>query len=59
MATDKGKEPVQEEQNKSAHGHQFFNKKPEGEKEEGAPLLKYGKGNETSMLFSKHYTGRH
>jgi hypothetical protein len=46
MATDKGKEPGQEEQKMKSHGHRFFTKKPEGEKKEGGvPLLKYGKGN--------------
>ena len=45
MATDKGKEPAQEEQKRKSHGRRFF-KKQEGERKEGGvPLLKYGKGN--------------
>jgi hypothetical protein len=44
MATDKGKEPVQGEERKS-QGHLYFNKRPEGEKKEGVPMLKCGKGN--------------
>ena len=45
MATGKGKAPVQEEQKKKTQGRWFFSRRPEGEKKEGVPTLKYGKGN--------------
>ncbi len=45
MATEKGKDPMQEEQKKKSHGWRFFSKKPEWEKKEGLPTLKYGNGN--------------
>jgi hypothetical protein len=45
MATEKEKNPVQDEQKKRSNGRQYFNKKPEGERKESLPTLKYGKGN--------------
>jgi hypothetical protein len=45
MVTEKGKDPVQDEQKKRSDGRRFFSKKPEGERKEGLPSLKYGKGN--------------
>jgi hypothetical protein len=45
MATEKDKDPVQGEQKKRSNSHQYFNKKPEGERKESLPTLKYGKGN--------------
>jgi len=45
MAADKGKEPGHEEQKRRPQGSQFFNMKPETERKEGVPVLRYGKGN--------------
>jgi hypothetical protein len=45
MAAEKDKNPVQNEQKKRSNGHRYFNKKPEGERKESLPTLKYGKGN--------------
>ncbi len=45
MAMEKGKDPVQEEQKKKTQGRQFFSRKPEGEKKEGIPMLRYGTDN--------------
>jgi hypothetical protein len=45
MATDKGEDPVQDEQKKRSNSRQFYSKKPKGERKEGLPTLKYGKGN--------------
>mgnify|MGYP000900318085 FL=1 len=45
MAAEKDKNPVQDEQKKISNGHRYFNKKPEGERKESLPTLKYGKGN--------------
>ena len=44
MATVK-ENPVQYEQKKRSNSRRYFNKKPEGERKESLPTLKYGKGN--------------
>jgi hypothetical protein len=45
MATEKEKDPVQDEQKKRSNSRRYFNKKPGGERKESLPTLKYGKGN--------------
>jgi hypothetical protein len=46
MTTKKGKTPAFEEQQRwKFHGPQFHDRKPEGDRKEIIPVLKYGKGN--------------
>jgi hypothetical protein len=45
MVTEKDKDPVQDEQKNRSNGHWYFSKKPEWERKEGLPTLKYRKGN--------------
>jgi hypothetical protein len=46
MATEKGKEPMQEQQQKkSPGGRHYLRKKPNGDAKQGIPTLKYGRAN--------------
>jgi hypothetical protein len=46
MTTEKGKSSTMEDQQRCKHqGHRFQGRKPEGDKKEYIPMLKYGKGN--------------
>jgi hypothetical protein len=45
MATEKGKEPDQDEQRKKSQERRYFSKKSNGEARQGIPTLKYGRSN--------------
>jgi hypothetical protein len=45
MYNNKSKSQASEEKKKQPQGRRFFVKKPDGEKEESIPILKYGKEN--------------
>jgi hypothetical protein len=45
MATEKDKDPLQDEQKKRSNCRRYFTKKREGERKESLPTLKYRKGN--------------